>query len=107
MDLKVKKCNKEVQQMSMPSFVFAVPARPDLSRCFLFLDRRPEVKGSGSEREVFQEAGPQEGADVGRRHAGRPAGLQTQSVHGPEVQSEAGQKGAERGGGCFIPQGRN
>lgn len=102
MELKVKKSNKEVDQISVPSFLFAVPTHTDLSRCFLFLDRWPEVKGSGSEREVFQEAGPKEGADVSRRHAGRSAGLQTQSLHGSEVQPEAGQEGAERGGGCFI-----
>lgn len=98
MELKVKKSNKEVNPTSVPT---SCPTCIRLSSGLL-LDWWPEIEGSGSEWEVFQEAGPQKGADVGRRYAGCSVGLQTQSVYGSQGQSEAGQKGAERGGGCFV-----
>jgi len=59
----------------------------------------PEDQGPGPEGQV-QEAGPEEGPHVGRRHAGRAAGLQAQGVHGPEGQPEAGPEGGEGGGAC-------
>ena len=60
-------------------------------------DRRPEDQSAGPAGQV-QEARPEEGAHVRRRHAPGPAGRQTQGDHGPEVQPEAGQEGGQGGG---------